>query len=171
MRHLLAGDPLHEMQAAFLFFALAGMPIPSMKVTALRDLGPAGTEAKPTLSTTFDLVLSSNGAQQPMRSHHIAPRPCMNVVRHAFHLKPMFLGGPHSFVILWWCFPASDRRRGVGQQNLTVRGHGFLVPTEQDVVVEHDVGVLQAVSTEALDLLRRICERGPCTSMRRWPVS
>ena len=106
VRHLLAGDPLHEMQAAFLFFALAGMPIPSMKVTALRDLGP-GTEAKPTLSTTFDLVLSSNGAQQPMRSHHIAPRPCMKVVRHAFHLKPMFLGGPHSFVILWWCFPAS----------------------------------------------------------------
>ena len=87
--------------AAFLFFAVAGMPIPSMNVAQLCDFGPAGTGAKPTLSTIFDFVLSSRGAENPIPSHHIAARPCMNVVWHSFQLKPIFPGGPHSFMIFW----------------------------------------------------------------------
>ena len=40
-------------------------------------------------------------AEKPIPSHHIAARPCMNVVWHSFQLKPMLPGGPHSFMIFW----------------------------------------------------------------------
>src|ERR1700733_5522740 len=94
-------------QAGFLFLALTGMPTPSMKVAQYCALGPVGTGAKPTLSAILDLVLSSNGAEKPMPSHQIAPRPCMKVVWHSFQLKPTLPGGPHSFMIFWYQAAAS----------------------------------------------------------------
>ena len=81
--------------------------MPSMKVAQLCALGPAGTGANPTLSTTFDLVGSISGAEKPMPSHHIAARPCMNVVWHSFQLKPITPGGPHSRMIFWYHAAAS----------------------------------------------------------------
>ena len=73
--------------------------MPSMKVAQLCAFGPAGTGAKPTLSPTLIFDLSSRGAEKPMPSHHIAARPCMNVVWHSFQLKPILPGGPHSRMI------------------------------------------------------------------------
>ena len=80
--------------------------MPSMKVAQLRTL-PAGSGAKPTLPTTFDLFGSSIGAEKPMPSHQIAALPCMNVVWHSFQLKPITPGGAHSRMIFWYHVAAS----------------------------------------------------------------
>ena len=72
------------------------MPMPSMNVAEFCAFGPRGTGANPTVSTTFDFVLSTSGAEKPTPSIHIAARAWLNVVWLSFQLNPTTPGGAQS---------------------------------------------------------------------------
>ena len=78
-----------------------------MNVAECCAFGPAGTGANPTFPTIFDFDGSTSGAENPIPSHHIAARPCPNVVWHSFQLNPTDPGGAHSRMIRWYHVAAS----------------------------------------------------------------